>query len=147
MRHKLTPGGKTMVAFFAMYQYRHCPLRGQCPTEQRGGLRALRFTRADVALARRRVEQETPAFKERYKLRSGIEATNSELRRCHGLGKPSWIVSHELALDEALDAYKHFDARDKGWTGHSPSRAGQRPGSQSKKPLARKEWDMANGKW
>ncbi|EEF57815.1 glutathione-independent formaldehyde dehydrogenase [Pedosphaera parvula] len=30
--------------------------------------------------------------------------------------KPSWIVSHELALDEAADGYKHFDARDKGWT-------------------------------
>ena len=30
--------------------------------------------------------------------------------------KPSWIISHELALDEAPDAYKHFDARDKGWT-------------------------------
>jgi glutathione-independent formaldehyde dehydrogenase len=30
--------------------------------------------------------------------------------------KPSWIISHELTLDEAPDAYKHFDERDKGWT-------------------------------
>jgi threonine dehydrogenase-like Zn-dependent dehydrogenase len=30
--------------------------------------------------------------------------------------KPSWIISHELALDEAADAYKHFNARDRGWT-------------------------------
>jgi glutathione-independent formaldehyde dehydrogenase len=30
--------------------------------------------------------------------------------------KPSWIVSHELSLDEAPDGYKHFDARDRGWT-------------------------------
>jgi glutathione-independent formaldehyde dehydrogenase len=30
--------------------------------------------------------------------------------------KPSWIVSHELPLEEAADGYKHFDARDKGWT-------------------------------
>jgi len=30
--------------------------------------------------------------------------------------KPSWIVSHELSLDEAPDAYKHFDNRDEGWT-------------------------------
>ena len=30
--------------------------------------------------------------------------------------KPSWIVSHNLPLDQAPDAYKHFDARDKGWT-------------------------------
>jgi threonine dehydrogenase-like Zn-dependent dehydrogenase len=25
-------------------------------------------------------------------------------------------VSHELSLEEAPDAYKHFDARDDGWT-------------------------------
>lgn len=50
-------------------------------------MRVLKFSRADVAVARRRVEQETPEFKERYKIRSGIEATNSELKRCHGFGK------------------------------------------------------------
>jgi threonine dehydrogenase-like Zn-dependent dehydrogenase len=30
--------------------------------------------------------------------------------------KPSFLVSHELPLDKAPDAYKHFDERDKGWT-------------------------------
>lgn len=29
---------------------------------------------------------------------------------------PSWIVSHNLPLDDAPDAYAHFDARDDGWT-------------------------------
>jgi glutathione-independent formaldehyde dehydrogenase len=33
-----------------------------------------------------------------------------------GKAKPSQIISHELALDEAPDAYKHFDKRDQGWT-------------------------------
>ncbi|MCY7423295.1 MAG: glutathione-independent formaldehyde dehydrogenase [Chitinophagaceae bacterium] len=33
-----------------------------------------------------------------------------------GKAKPSAIISHELSLDEAPDAYKHFDDRDKGWT-------------------------------
>lgn len=28
----------------------------------------------------------------------------------------SFLVSHELPLDKAPDAYKHFDSRDKGWT-------------------------------
>lgn len=50
-----------------------------------------------------------------------------------GRAKPSWIVSHELALEEAPEAYKHFDARDDGWTkvilhpggaAKSPGRAG-----------------------
>ncbi len=49
-----------------------------------------------------------------------------------GRAKPSWIVSHHLSLDEAPDGYKHFDARDNGWTkivlnpaaaaSHSPGR-------------------------
>lgn len=30
--------------------------------------------------------------------------------------KPSWIVSHELPLDRAPEAYKNFDARKDGWT-------------------------------
>ena len=33
-----------------------------------------------------------------------------------GKAKPSWIVSHELPLEEAHQAYAHFDARDEGWT-------------------------------
>ena len=33
-----------------------------------------------------------------------------------GRAKPSFIVSHELSLDEAPDAYEHFDCRDDGWT-------------------------------
>jgi threonine dehydrogenase-like Zn-dependent dehydrogenase len=33
-----------------------------------------------------------------------------------GKAQPSWIVSHELSLERAPDAYKHFDSRDEGWT-------------------------------
>jgi threonine dehydrogenase-like Zn-dependent dehydrogenase len=33
-----------------------------------------------------------------------------------GRARPSWVVSHELGLDQAPDAYKHFDRRDEGWT-------------------------------
>lgn len=33
-----------------------------------------------------------------------------------GRAKPSWIISHELTLDEAPNAYKHFDSRENGWT-------------------------------
>ncbi|MFJ5048254.1 glutathione-independent formaldehyde dehydrogenase [Streptomyces sp. NPDC088719] len=34
----------------------------------------------------------------------------------HGRAEPSFIVSHELPLAEAADAYRHFDDRDPGWT-------------------------------
>ncbi|MDB5857671.1 MAG: Threonine dehydrogenase and related Zn-dependent dehydrogenase [Ramlibacter sp.] len=30
--------------------------------------------------------------------------------------KPSWIVSHELPLEQAPQAYEKFDKREKGWT-------------------------------
>ncbi len=33
-----------------------------------------------------------------------------------GRANPSFIVSHELPLEDAANAYKHFDARDSGWT-------------------------------
>ncbi len=47
-----------------------------------------------------------------------VKAYNRYLRDLihAGRAKPSWIISHELALDEAPDAYKHFDARENGWT-------------------------------
>ncbi len=43
---------------------------------------------------------------------------NCELRDLiiAGRARPSFIVSHELDLDDAVDAYEHFDARDDGWT-------------------------------
>ena len=33
-------------------------------------------------------EQQTMEWKERYKIRAGVEATMSELKRGHGMGKP-----------------------------------------------------------
>jgi threonine dehydrogenase-like Zn-dependent dehydrogenase len=30
--------------------------------------------------------------------------------------RPSLLVSHHLGLDDAPDAYRHFDQRDQGWT-------------------------------
>jgi threonine dehydrogenase-like Zn-dependent dehydrogenase len=43
--------------------------------------------------------------------------------------KPSWIISHEISLDEAPDAYEHFDSREKGWT-----KVILHPGEQRKAP-------------
>jgi hypothetical protein len=80
--------GRVVLAVFAQQDCAECPLRELCPTETRKDQRVLPFTPAEVATARRRTEQRTAAFKERHKIRSGIEATNSELKRCHGLRKP-----------------------------------------------------------
>jgi glutathione-independent formaldehyde dehydrogenase len=49
---------------------------------------------------------------------ANVKAYNRYLARLihTGKAKPSFLVSHHLHLDEAPDAYKHFDARDAGWT-------------------------------
>lgn len=47
-----------------------------------------------------------------------VKKYNRRLRDLVAAGKatPSFIVSHELSLEEGPDAYAHFDARDDGWT-------------------------------
>jgi glutathione-independent formaldehyde dehydrogenase len=49
---------------------------------------------------------------------ANVKRYNRELRDLIHAGKarPSWLVSHHLSLEEAPDAYAHFDARDEGWT-------------------------------
>jgi glutathione-independent formaldehyde dehydrogenase len=47
-----------------------------------------------------------------------VKAYNRNLSKLieAGKAKPSFLVSHELSLAQAPDAYKHFDDRDAGWT-------------------------------
>ena len=47
-----------------------------------------------------------------------LDIRNTTLRDLIAAGKaePSFIVSHELPLDRAPEAYEHFDKRDDGWT-------------------------------
>jgi glutathione-independent formaldehyde dehydrogenase len=49
---------------------------------------------------------------------ANVKAYNRQLRDLIAAGKaqPSFLTSHELPLTEAPDAYRHFDARDDGWT-------------------------------
>jgi len=49
---------------------------------------------------------------------ANVKAYNRQLRELIRVdkAKPSFIVSHELPLEDAPLAYKHFDARDEGWT-------------------------------
>ncbi|GIF74636.1 glutathione-independent formaldehyde dehydrogenase [Asanoa siamensis] len=47
-----------------------------------------------------------------------VKAYNRHLRDLiiRGEAHPSKIVSHELPLDQAVEAYDHFDKREDGWT-------------------------------
>jgi glutathione-independent formaldehyde dehydrogenase len=49
---------------------------------------------------------------------ANVKSYNRELCALISSGKarPSMIISNELGLEEAAEGYKHFDAREKGWT-------------------------------
>ena len=66
-----------------------CPLMQACPTRfnERAETMTLSWSRAEGATAARRRAEQTPAFKTRYRIRSGIEATNSEYTRPYGGGR------------------------------------------------------------
>lgn len=47
-----------------------------------------------------------------------VKRYNRQLRDLiiSGRATPSFLVSHELDLDEAADGYRRFDRREDGWT-------------------------------
>ncbi|HEY2700096.1 MAG TPA: glutathione-independent formaldehyde dehydrogenase [Pseudonocardiaceae bacterium] len=49
---------------------------------------------------------------------ANVKAYNRQLRDLIAAGKasPSFLVSHEVGLDSAVEAYERFDAREDGWT-------------------------------
>ncbi|OLO11206.1 hypothetical protein BTW10_10420 [Chromohalobacter japonicus] len=47
-----------------------------------------------------------------------VKAYNRQLADLvfHDKAQPSFLLSHELSLDDAPDAYENFDKRAEGWT-------------------------------
>jgi predicted amidohydrolase len=85
---KRDPETGKVRAFFDGEGCEACPHRDSCPAKPlRDGRRVLRTTVHAVVLAKRRRYERTKEFKKRYAMRAGIEATNSELKRKHGLGR------------------------------------------------------------
>jgi len=66
-----------------------CPLLQACPTRfnVRAETMTITWSPAEGATAARRRAEQTPAFKTRYRMRSGIEATNSEYKGPYGGGR------------------------------------------------------------
>jgi len=64
-----------------------CAYRNQCPVEPGPDGYHLEHTAKQRRVAARRREQATEVFRQRYRRRSGIESTNSGLKRRTGLGR------------------------------------------------------------
>jgi hypothetical protein len=95
-------GGMVFAVFSAAF-CSLCPFASRCPTrELANGDRQFRRAPSTIATECRQAEQQTPAFKESYKKRAGIESTNQEMKGRHGmgalriLGKPRVVLSVHL---------------------------------------------------
>ena len=64
-----------------------CEFHRQCPVKKTRDGYQLDHTAKDRRIAARRKEQATEVFTDRYKIRGGIEGTNSGLKRKTGLGR------------------------------------------------------------
>ena len=73
------------IAFFSKRTCRGCSRKKTCPTKPIRKGRSLRYDDNAIRLARRRVYEESPEFRDRYRFRAGIEGTMSQLDRLTGL--------------------------------------------------------------
>jgi hypothetical protein len=64
-----------------------CPLRDRCPTRDASGWKIVTIPLKQVRLINRRRREHTEEFQGKYRKRSGIESTNSLLKRVTGLGR------------------------------------------------------------
>lgn len=81
---------RSLHAFFERDTCNVCPQLARCPVRQpNNGYTDYRLDVAQEMVVRdaRWAEQQTEPWKARYSIRGGIEATMSELKRAHGLGR------------------------------------------------------------
>jgi len=64
-----------------------CPLRDRCPTRDASGWKIVTISMKQVRLINRRRRERTEEFQGKYRKRSGIESTNSLLKRVTGLDR------------------------------------------------------------
>ena len=83
---RVSQAGERMEIVFAPETCANCPVRQDCTRSQTTGrVLHVRSPAAHQALQARRHEEQTPAFRQRYALRAGIESTFSQGTRAMGL--------------------------------------------------------------
>jgi hypothetical protein len=73
------------TAAFDSQQCMNCPNQNSCPVKQGKKHHYLRYTDKEMRLSKRRAYEQTDEFKDRYRWRSGSEATMSEYDRRTGV--------------------------------------------------------------
>lgn len=98
---------QTLHAYFYPSQCESCELLEQCPTrppDSGRGAYQLELRHRQLARDRRLAEQKTDEFWDSYRLRSGVEATASELKRAHGVGDLRIRRLPRVRMEAALKA-------------------------------------------
>lgn len=83
LRVTLTKDG--FSAAFSLVDCETCPRLKDCPAKLHKRAAYVRYTQKQVRLARRRIHEQTAEFREKYRYRSGSEATMSEYNRRTGV--------------------------------------------------------------
>jgi len=63
----------------------NCPMKDSCPAKQGKKFHYINYTDKDIRISKRREYEQTPEFKDRYRYRSGVEATMSQYDRRTGV--------------------------------------------------------------
>jgi hypothetical protein len=75
------------LVYFDLAQCKRCALVTDCPVKLQKKQAVLHFSRAQLVSSLRRREQHTETFKERNKIRAGVESTFAEMKKSQGLTK------------------------------------------------------------
>ncbi|RTZ97349.1 MAG: hypothetical protein DSY90_08140 [Deltaproteobacteria bacterium] len=82
---KVKQNKKTCSAAFPVTRCRNCKIFRQCPVSQGKKAFYYHYKEKDVRLTRRRLNENTAAFKDTYRYRAGIEGAMSEFDRLTGV--------------------------------------------------------------
>jgi transposase len=97
--------GERIEVVFAKETCAACPLRSDCTkSATTGRVLHVRPQAAHEALQARRQEQETPAFRQEYALRAGIEGTLSQAVRGMGMRRARYDGLPKVQLQQVLTA-------------------------------------------
>lgn len=76
---------KRLSIGFALQHCENCPNLSNCPVKKGEKHYYLRFTDKEMRIAKRRTNEQSDKFKDRYRWRAGVEATMSEYDRRTGV--------------------------------------------------------------
>jgi transposase len=100
-----SPAGERMEVVFAKEVCAACPLRSACTrSSTTGRVLHVRPQAAHEALQARRHEQETPAFRQAYQTRAGIEGTLSQAVRGMGIRRARYDGLHKTQVQHVVTA-------------------------------------------